>query len=908
MHGSWKAGGTAVLLTLVSVALAYQLPTVLELYLGRRFPSALAIENFHDTEQGYRWSRAASRIVFRDPGGFRDAVVELELSGFRPPALERRGPPLVVVEAAGESVRVRPPRRGIEWTSLDTRTSGWWSSDVDIHLRSETFSPGAGDDRALGVRVHRVRLILPGLTDWTGLTAPPLRQLLLSIVIVALVFQSCPPRPTMQSKPLVTACAIGLVLAGGFAFARVSTTLLVPIIAAVLVARTLVRFLTPSVARFANDVFRASVRSLLETVSGLARGRGAVLALLTFIGVWASYGSTPHVEIDLGSGTTAEIAQRFGPLDREGNVTFRRARVGATLDLRDFGSGSPWTIAIHASATGTNTSGPSGTSGVLMRTAGQDLVANVTPNWARYELDVPASSTGWRSAHVLTFPGLGAGTVLRIDRVEIERDGSFPALRSLVLVLGATTLVSAALGSTAAGAIFAIFIVTALVREPVVTIPFLPTLFLGAIATLFLGAGARGFVDVAARRKFLPELSPLAVSIALGGFTLWFAALASPLYVGGHYGFHTNIAEEIWQGRFLHYYLPYPGSMLSRQPQWDHLIVPHSCLFHTIAAPFAALPRPWFHVVTKLFLASLLFGISLATALVATRMASAHGGARAAAYAASASVFVPTGFQLLGLGHLMTLFGTWASTLALGFVVIHIDELRERAVFGWTLALISLCFVSYTGTLVFASITLVAACAVLYTRHPEIAKRLSSLIVIGWGVSFLLYYIHWTFPFVRDSLPALLSGSGSETGIDVLARFSSQPGKLAYTFGSPLVPLVGLIGLGGLAGLSRVRAGHAQRGVLLASGLGGLSRARAVLLVSWGGILVVFSALDVLFNFLLKHHYFTYPVIAVGIGLALGWLHEKNWLSRVITALFVVSLIWMGLQEAVAVARGVILK
>ncbi len=875
MRGSWKAGGTAVFSTLVSVALAYQLPAVVELDLGRSFPSALAIENFHDTEQGYRWTRAESRIVFRDPGGFRDAVVELELSGFRPPAPERAQPPIVIVEVAGESVRVRPPRRGIEWYSLDARTSGWWSSDVDVRLRAETFSPGAGDDRALGVRVHRVRLTLPGLTDWTGWTAPPLRQLLLSVIIVALVFLSCPPRSTMHSKPLVAACAIGLVLAGGFAFARASTTLLVPVAAAVLVALTLVRFLTPSVARFANDVLEASARSLVENVSGLARGRVAVLAALTLVGVWAGYRSTPHVEINLGSGTTAGIAHRFGPLDREGDITFRLARAGATLDLRDFGSGSPWTIAIHASATGANTSG---TSGVLVTTAGRNLVAEVTPNWARYELKVPASSTGWRSAHVLTFPGLGAGTVLRIERVEIERGGSFPALRPLVVVLGATLLVSAALRSTVAGAIFAVFVVTALVREPVVTIPFLPTLFLGAIATLFLGAGARGFVDVTARRNFLPELSPLAVSIALGGFTLWFAALASPLYVGGHYGFHVDIAEEIWQGRFLHYYLPYPGSMLSRQPQWNHLIIPHSCLFHTLAAPFAALPRLWFHVVTKLVLASLLFGISLATALVATRI----GSARAGAYAAFASVFVPTGFQLLGIGHLMTLFGTWASTLALGFIVVKIDELRERAVFGWSLALVSLCFVSYTGSLLFASLTLVAACAVSYARYPELAKRLSSLIVVAWVVSFLLYYIHWTLPFVRDSLPALLWGSGSDTGIDVLARVSSQPGKLAYTFGSPLVPLIGLVGLS----LAR-----AERGVLL---------------YSWGGILVVFSALDVLFNFLLKHHYFTYPVIAVGLGLALGWLQEKGWLGRAITALFVVSLVWMGLQEAVAVAKGVI--
>ena len=878
MRGSWKAGGTAVFSTLVSVALAYQLPAVLELDLGRSFPSALAIENFHDTEQGYRWTRAESRFVFRDPGGFRDAVVELELSGFRPPAPERAQPPIVVVEVAGESVRVRPARRGIEWYLLEARTSGWWSSDVDVHLRAETFSPGAGDERALGVRVHRVRLTLPGLTDWTdwtGWTAPPLRQLLFSVIIVALVFLSCSPRSTMHSKPLVAACAIGLVLAGGFAFARASTTLLVPVAAAVLVALTLVRLLTPSVARFANDVLGASARSLVENVSGLARGRVAVLAALTLVGVWAGYRSTPHVEIDLGSGTTAGIAHRFGPLDREGDITFRLARTGATLDLRDFGSGSPWTIVIHASATGTNTSGASG---VLVTTADRNLVAEVTPNWARYQLDVPAFSTGWRSAHVLTFPGLGAGTELRIDRIEIERGGSFPALRPLVVVLGVTLLVSAALRSTVAGAIFAVFIVTALVREPVVTIPFLPTLFLGAIATLFLGAGARGFVDVTARRNFLPELSPLAVSIALGGFTLWFAALASPLYVGGHYGFHMDIAEEIWQGRFLHYYLPYPGSMLSRQPQWNHLIIPHSCLFHTLAAPFAALPRLWFHVVTKLVLASLLFGISLATALVATRI----GSARAGAYAAFASVFVPTGFQLLGLGHLMTLFGTWASTLALAFIVVKIDELRERAVFGWSLSLVSLCFVSYTGSLLFASLTLVA-CAVSHARYPELAKRLSSLIVVAWVVSFLLYYIHWTLPFVRDSLPALLWGSGSDTGIDVLARVSSQPGKLAYTFGSPLVPLIGLVGLSLARG--------AERGVLL---------------YSWGGILVVFSALDVLFNFLLKHHYFTYPVIAVGLGLALGWLQEKGWLGRAITALFVVSLVWMGLQEAVAVAQGVI--
>ncbi len=111
----------------------------------------------------------------------------------------------------------------------------------------------------------------------------------------------------MHSKPLVAACAIGLVLAGGFAFARASTTLLVPVAAAVLVALTLVRFLTPSVARFANDVLGASARSLVENVSGLARGRVAVLAALTLVGVWAGYRSTPHA-----SRSTSVQARRRG--------------------------------------------------------------------------------------------------------------------------------------------------------------------------------------------------------------------------------------------------------------------------------------------------------------------------------------------------------------------------------------------------------------------------------------------------------------------------------------------------------------------------------------------------------------------------------------------------------------------
>ena len=97
----------------------------------------------------------------------------------------------------------------------------------------------------------------------------------------------------------------------------------------------------------------------------------------------------------------------------------------------------------------------------------------------------------------------------------------------------------------------------------------------------------------------------------------WLAATTAPLYRGGHFVFHSSIAEEIWKGRFLLYYLPYPGSMLSQQAQWGNVIVPHPALYHTLAAPLAALPHAAFFVAEKVLLALLLAAMVWACAALA---------------------------------------------------------------------------------------------------------------------------------------------------------------------------------------------------------------------------------------------------------------------------------------------------
>ncbi len=833
--------------------------------MGRGFTSSFAVENFHDAELGYRWSRARSRLVFHDPGASGRARLELTLAGFRPRGQE---PPLVLIDAAGERLRLTPSRRIDDYT-LEVTTSGVWSSDLTVDIRSETFSPGAGDERALGVRVHRARLFLDGGA------VPPVRQLLLAALVTLLLFALSGSRAaTFLAAPTIAA---------SFVLFRGLATLAVPALAASLTALALVRWLAPSWERFVRSVLRGSARSIADALSGLCSRTVAIVSGVALVGVVASHWSVSKIELDIGSGRPDALTTRFGAFDQEAGVSFRRALAGASLDLRDFGAGDPWTVEVHASLA-------SGASrGLLVKTrgaGGAELVADVSSTWNVFVLELPRPAWGWRAGHRLELPGLGAGNVLRIDRILVDRGRAMPSLRTLATVLAAGLLMLMALLATglrqrwalAGAGLYWAGATSGLALDPVLVTPFLPTTLLAATATLLLMALTRGFLGELVARDLAPALSPLAFAFAASGFFLAFLTTASPLYEGGHFGFHTAIAEEIWQGRFLLYYLPFPGSMLSRQPQWANLIVPHSCLYHVLTSPFAVLPQIWFVSLTKLFLASLLFGVAVLSALVATRV----GDGRAGVGAALAAAFLPIGYQLLGLGHLMTLFGTWAGVLALGFLIVHVDRLSERAMFWCAAALWTLCCLSYTGSLLFASVAMIGAIAIFsYQRKLELAKRLAALLLVAWGMSFVLYYIHWALPFVTESLPELFAGSGSDGGVDVTARLVAQPRKLAYTFGTWLVPVVGLVGL------TRARPREAR-----------------VLLYGWGAVLAAFALLDVAFNFLLKHHYFTYPAIAIGLGLIFAWLSKKNLAGRVILALLVVSIVWMGFHEALSVARG----
>jgi hypothetical protein len=409
-----------------------------------------------------------------------------------------------------------------------------------------------------------------------------------------------------------------------------------------------------------------------------------------------------------------------------------------------------------------------------------------------------------------------------------------------------------------------------------VVTPFIPTWCGIAAASALLGGLLRGLFTVAERRG-LPALPAGALAAVALGFGAWLTAMAFPLYRGGHFVFHSSVADEIWNGRFLTYYLPYPGSMLSRQAQWGGVIVPHSCLYHTLVAPLAALPQAWFYLAEKTVLALMLASMTFMAGVLGLRL----GGPAAAAAASIVFACLPPTYQLMGLGHLLTSFGCWASALALVFLVFFLSRLGERRYWWTAVALLSLCFLSYTAALLFTGVVLSAVVAILLWKEPRAARSLTTATVAAALVAFGLYYVSWTWPFLTESVPTLL-GRQSARGVPWY-RLAQIPDNLTYTYGSFLVPAAGF---GGLALVSGLR--------------------ERLLLWAWAAILVPFSFGNIFFNFLHKHHYFVMLPIAVGVGLLLAALQRRGRLGRWLSVLLTLALAVLGTRMALATALGCI--
>jgi hypothetical protein len=860
-----RAAARLGLLAAAAVGAAYLVQVPQRLPLAGPLAAA-TLDGFHASEDGFRWSTPRATVRFPDPGPGERYLVELDVSAWRP----RGHGPVLVTLSAGTAVRQASVSSRRQTVAVEASTSGAWRSDLVIVLDAEAFRPGLSDSRVLGARVHQARLV--PLDGVLGLRLPPAGQVVAVALATVLSFLSLVGMGTGVRAAERAAGGAAVLTAVAFALARPWAAVLSWPAALAAGVAAVVAWAAPGAVRATPGFIAEMGRALWRGVRTLRPRPASAVACAAVLGVTAAYRAHPRLDIDIGSGEEAPVAVGFSASDGAGGVTFRRPLRGAELDLRDFGGGRPWKITLTASTSGAPRQV------ILARAGYEELAAPLDGRWATSAFTATAP-WGWRSGVALSFPSVPETAGVRLDRVEVDRHGSYPPLRVVVAVLGASLLFVLAAGAAgltssaahAAGALLALAQASALAVVPVgaipFAVPFAAICLLGVLLAAVLGA-LRGTLPAGA------------LFAAAGGFVAWLAAAAFPLYRGGHFLFHSNIAEEIWRGRFLLFYLPYPGSTLSRQDQWGSIIVPHPCLFHTVIAPLAALPQLWFHAVEKALLA-----LALATlALLAARIAQRIEGDRAAVGAAVVFATLAPTFQILGLGHTMMLFGVWAASLSIAFVLLRFEELPRPATWTAAVLLLTLCFLSYTASLLFTSLVLAAAVMLLWRPAPASAKALLFALVGAWTLAFGLYYVNWAWPFLSQSLPHIAASSSPSGGPgESWSRLALQPHKLTYTFGSAIVPVLGLAGL------------FAAKSA---------SRPARVLLLCWAALLVLVGGLDLFFNFLRKHHYFVMVPVAVGGGVLLARLAERGRAGRVAAAVLGVASAFLGLRMAVDVAVG----
>jgi len=867
-----RRGLALVLLTAGAVALASQWLRPFRLDVGSALGPPLATDGLYPAESGFRWTAGRATIVLPAIGRGRPVVLVAVLSAWRPRA---SASPQVRIAAGDLSAVATIGPSPAEITVGPVRSDAWRGA-LALRIDSDTFAPGRGDPRTLGARVHEIR-VAPADGAWAP-GAPPLALLLWAMLAVPLVLAIASATGARPSIASASALALLALVVMGVIVARVWTARLLPVLVTAEVVVLGFAVLLPGRVRAVLTVTGDALGRLASAARALAHPVPlALLTLLASLGTVLAYRAKPVVSIPMGSGRETSFESGLGSFDAADGIRFRHVAAPASLDLRDLGGGGRWRATLTAAAPGPDR--------VL---ALADLGAGVSEGvvgsaWSEHEIAGPAP-VGWRSGLIVTLPGARREDVWVRDLV-IDRGRAWPSIRVIagVLALGlglALAIVAAGLapraGWVAATAAIAL-VVTALAVDPIAAIPAVPRL----VAVVALGAMVTALAAAARGASSTGDSLPSAAVAAGGlGFMAWLAATTTSLYRGGHFVFHSSIAEEIWKGRFLLYYLPYPGSMLSQQAQWGNVVVPHPCLYHTLVAPLAALPRPAFFTAEKVVLALLLAAMAWASAALGARL----GPPRAAAFSAILMASMPASFQLLGLGHLMTILGCWAMTMAVVYLATHAERLGERRSWWRAVMVLALCFLAYFAGLLFMGIVIVIAALALWRADRALARALVSAAAAAAAIAFVLYYVNWTWPFLSRSLPQLLGGSGAQTGSSAGAlssRLAAVPHKLAYTFGSAWVPVLGI------AGLLWTRRG-----------------APRVLLLAWAAILPLFTVLDLSFNFLLKHHYFTMVPVAVGGGVLLARLAERGPWGRMAAAAVMVAFAVLGARVGLDAATG----
>jgi hypothetical protein len=354
------------------------------------------------------------------------------------------------------------------------------------------------------------------------------------------------------------------------------------------------------------------------------------------------------------------------------------------------------------------------------------------------------------------------------------------------------------------------------------------------------------------------------------GEEIWLArivAAATLVKLGGILYPHIIIFDEpahvmrmqwVLDGRFLELYRPGYTSYMGDTVGLGSGQFPYSPLWYLVVVPFRFIGLSLNDATNGL---SALMDVSK---LIPIHMIvrATIGSRRAALMAAAFYHLLPMPLFLLSWGNYPTQFGLWASLLATAFLVVNYRRFEGRRMFFAWVAFMMLAILSYTVLGVFA-VSLFGLIALLgLMQRDGLGFRRMRFIIGGMIVAelfcFALYHVQFASAFVRDTLPAIVSGTSSRLDAPLDASAEARMNAAAN-----------------IAANNQFTVNHFTSLGLLLSAAGFLvlaldPRARRWWPVwgAWIGLFVLYTLVSAyVADMVLKHVFYVMPLIAIALGL-----------------------------------------
>ena len=917
----------AILLSLIVAAATYQLPFSYAIDMGSPASSPY-VTNFYPPQEAEgraaRWGHAYSYVTLPGTGGNRQLRVTVD---YNPSRAGVDNPPPVTVTGivGGEPIYTRTMQPPVGWQimQLDVDASHPQTlaqRDLQVELRTDVYRPPDYQGNELGILVSRVTVEpLPG-APWQPVV-PNLRVMVLMaaltlgiyLLLARLTSLRAGPRPVHRIVAGVALLA-GLALAIGVGVNVVAVSeALLPLTAAVYGVYLIVAgvsYLWPRIS--------ATLRAEGRAISLALRYRPLII-LLVFTPLAFSFGIQAPVtyRIDIGSGRDAPFVRDFNPpmfpLPDGTPGNYRTTSAHSYITIPGVGSDNVYSVTLRLNP-GT---GPASAGDIRVLANGSEAARKrLAPGWqdvgfeaasgparafspANLQIDIlsPAELVEGgeqRGALVDWVTITQTGSVALISRSPAHEAGLLMGVLLLYLLVVRfaglhPTMQARRLGLLAAT--LTVFVVAWGLRlhrvDILAVLPHLLfTLFIGYV---LLGIGNRESGIGTDSRLPTPDSRFPLFSLA---FMLRFGFAGLPQLIVVDLPYHLKWLGILIGGDFGKLY--FPGELSSVPPEWNlNVLIPKSPLFYVAMWPLG-LVRGLDLGPALLFLVSLMDAAMVLVVFAIVKSASADSGNSLRSWAWWAALIyalTPLAFRALAFGILPTIFAQALTLVSIAIPTLWPERLRRPVWLALWVLLLAASMIAFPTVLVFNSLVVVMLALIWAWQRASPGRTLTLMLgglAAALALSFLAYYDLYVGPFLSTTLPALAGGT-------TVGGNRLWPGGVPELLGWTAAYVVNWLPLLLLpiAILYIWPVGNQISGIRSQK----MSRL-AVLLLAWLVVLVIGLALNLRFDMIGKHLYYTISAAAIAAGVVLSTLWRRAGgrpYTRAVALLAALSIVWSAL-------------